>query len=932
MSLSRHFLDVSEPALLSAADFLIERYQRGRAADMRHAIVVLPGRRAARRLLEILVEQAERNGLLLSPPTLETVGRLPEHLYRAKRPFASDQTQQLAWARVLRDADRNRLLRVVAAPSATDDLVGWLDLAQLVWQLHTELAADGLDFRDVAERGQELETFAEAERWATLRQLQTAYLAALDSLNLWDVQTARLVAIQRHECQTDRDVIVLGAVDMTLTLRQMLAQVAGRVTVLVHAPPAWADRFDDDGCLLPEAWATARIPLDADQLRLADGPAETADMLARCLAEFDGRYRADEITIGLADEKITPYVLRQMKECGIAARSAVGTASSETAPLRLLSAVEAYLRAGRYAEFAALVRHPDMSAWVERGQVPANWLERLDDYYSRHLQARLSGDWLGDDAGARTVRQVYQRVERLLEPFRGSSRPWDQWNEPVRQLLLQVYGERAWDREQETDRVYLEAFGQINDALPLPGTKIPAALMPAVDAATAIQLTLRQLQAATVSSRFDPEAIELLGWLELPLDDAPALVVCSFNEGHVPSSVNADAFLPNALRSRLGLQDNARRYARDAYALSVLLASRQRLDLIVARHDSQGDPLTPSRLLFATDREQIARRAVRFFSAPPPRHELPPLAGRLTPGGAESGFVVPPPQPLAEPIRELPVTAFREYLACPYRFYLRRVLKLQTSSDAAEELDGGLFGSLVHDVLRQFGAGPCRDSTDAAEIRQYLRELLERGTVNQFGRHVLASVQVQVEQLRLRLDAFAEKQAERAAAGWTIESTEGQEREHTDAVLDVDGEPMVLRGRIDRIDVHRETNQRAILDYKSSDTAKTPEKAHQRNGEWVDLQLPLYRHLARSQGIEGPVQLGYVLLPKDVEKTEFCTAQWTEADLAAADEVARQVVRGIRAKHFWPPADPPPDFSEEFAAICQDKVFERTLTEKSPAR
>ncbi len=928
MSLARHFLDFSQPALSSAAEYLIRRYQRGSVADMSDAIVVLPGRRAARRLLEILVEQAERQGLLFSPPALETVGRLPEHLYHAKRPFAGDLAQHLAWARVLRNADRVRLLRVLAAPTAADDIVSWLDLGRLVWQLHTELAADGLDFRDVADRGQELETFAETERWATLRQLQEQYLDTLDKLQLWDVQTARLVAIQQRECHTDRDVIVLGAVDMTITLRQMLAQVAPQVTVLVHAPPAWSDRFDDDGCLLPDAWATVPIPLDAGQVCLADGPAETAGAVARCLADYGGRFRADEITIGLADEKITPYVLRQLKECGIAARSAVGVPSSETAPFRLLSAVEAYLRSGRYAEFAALVRHPDMSAWVERGQVPAGWLERLDDYYGSHLQARLSGDWLGDDAQVRTVRQVHERVEILLQPLRSPSRPWDQWNEPVRQMLLQVYGDRAWDREQEPDRVCLEAFAQINDALPLAGTRVPGALMPMVDAATAIELTLRQLQTASVSSRFDPQAIELLGWLELPLDDAPALVVCNFNEGCVPSSVNADAFLPNSLRSRLGLQDNARRYARDAYALSVLLASRRRLDLIVARHDSQGDPLTPSRLLFATDRDQIAPRALRFFAAPPPQHELPPLAGRLTPGAAESGFVVPPPMPLTETIRELPVTAFREYLACPYRFYLRRVLKLQPQNDAAEELDGGLFGSLVHDVLRQFGLGPCRDSTDPAEIRQYLREMLEREAAGQFGRHALASVQVQVEQLRLRLDAFAEKQAGRAADGWVIESIEGREREHTDAVLDVDGRPFVLRGRIDRIDVQRDTGQRAILDYKSSDTAKTPEKAHRRGGEWVDLQLPLYRHLARSLGIEGPVQLGYVLLPKDVDKVEFCMAQWADEDLAAADEVARQVVRDIREQKFWPPTDPAPDFSEDLAAICQDKVFEKTVPRK----
>ena len=97
MSLARHFLGFAQPALASAADYLIRRYQRGSLADMSNAIVVLPGRRAARRLLEILVEGAQERGLLLSPPTLETVGQLPEHLYRAKRPFAqqSDATTGL---------------------------------------------------------------------------------------------------------------------------------------------------------------------------------------------------------------------------------------------------------------------------------------------------------------------------------------------------------------------------------------------------------------------------------------------------------------------------------------------------------------------------------------------------------------------------------------------------------------------------------------------------------------------------------------------------------------------------------------------------------------------------------------------------------------------------------------------------------------------
>ena len=101
-----------------------------------------------------------------------------------------------------------------------------------------------------------------------------------------------------------------------------------------------------------------------------------------------------------------------------------------------------------------------------------------------------------------------------------------------------------------------------------------------MNASQAIEQLLKQ-----VADHADPISacaagqIELLGWLELPLDRAPALVATSFNEGCVPTSVNSDLFLPNALRQQLGLLDNRRRYARDAYALSVLLASRQELTL-----------------------------------------------------------------------------------------------------------------------------------------------------------------------------------------------------------------------------------------------------------------------------------------------------------------------------------------------------------------
>jgi RecB family exonuclease len=249
------------------------------------------------------------------------------------------------------------------------------------------------------------------------------------------------------------------------------------------------------------------------------------------------------------------------------------------------------------------------------------------------------------------------------------------------------------------------------------------------------------------------------------------------------------------------------------------------------------------------------------------------------------------------------------------------VLRLEPVADDARELDGAAFGTLLHEVLRVFGESEHRDSADAETIRRALEQELDQLAKQTFGAHPLAAVSVQVEQARLRLAAFAEKQAEWASQ-WRIEHAEltiGAEQ----APLVVDGVPYYLRGRIDRVDVHRETGQRVVLDYKSSDTASTPEQVHQRRGEWVDLQLPLYRHLLRGVGIEGPLRLGYVQLPRDVTKTEFRLAEWTDADLAAADETAADVIRAIRDEVFWPPTDPPPDFSEPFAWICHDGVFDK---------
>jgi len=186
---------------------------------------------------------------------------------------------------------------------------------------------------------------------------------------------------------------------------------------------------------------------------------------------------------------------------------------------------------------------------------------------------------------------------------------------------------------------------------------------------------------------------------------------------------------------------------------------------------------------------------------------------------------------------------------------------------------------------------------------------------------------VQIEMLRLRLEKFAELQAEWRRQGWKIHESERNFTEG-EVIFHADDGPISLIGRIDRIDVNERTGEVAVLDYKSSDSAKSPDQMHRQgpvaDKQWIDLQLPLYRYLVRSLGLAEPVQLGYVLLPKDIDKTAFEMAAWTAEELAAADAAAREVVRGIRAGEFWPRTVPPPKFFSEFAAICHDDQFVAT--------
>ncbi len=411
-------------------------------------------------------------------------------------------------------------------------------------------------------------------------------------------------------------------------------------------------------------------------------------------------------------------------------------------------------------------------------------------------------------------------------------------------------------------------------------------------------------------------AIEMLGWLDLTLDDAPHLLITGIHDGVVPESVNADPFLPNQLRRQLGMVDNARRYARDMYAFQVMLHSRQSLRVIVGRNNLSGDPLVPSRLLLACDIRQLPARVLRLTSDES-LDALPEVHKRWqVPGASPQPAFVPPAPDASRRPSHISVTAFRTYMACPYRYYLKHVCHLKTIDDVEAELDAGQFGDLLHLTLQQMHGDPIENSTDAEAITDFLHRQLEQVALRKYGPNPAAAIRVQIAGAQDRLAAFAVKQAEHMAEGWITKHCE------VEAVLEVGqmfaGKPLPMKvlGRIDRIDYHPASGKWAIWDYKTSDSGTKPVPNHynSRTG-WMDLQLPLYRHVVRAIGIEGEPQVGYILLPKSLKEIGFVPAEFSAAQLAEADQEALRVIEAVAAGRYEPITNKSVPF-DDFARIC----------------
>ncbi|MFP4673676.1 MAG: PD-(D/E)XK nuclease family protein [Opitutales bacterium] len=900
--------------------------QEDPATDLGDTVVLVPTVQSGRRLREALaLALATKDGGLFPPQILTPDACLNEAL--AGHSAAGEATLLAAWSVVLGKTDLTQYDFIFPIKPARS--TGWqLSMARRLMHLRSELGEAGLDFAEAANRT--AGTPHEPERWRQLAELEALYLEELTAGGRHDPLHARRNAARQGRLPDGTQRVILAATPdpQPLVLEALEnADAAVSLEIWTYGPPNEPNCFDNRGRPDASVWEERHLSLEAlgAHLHNTEDPAATGELSARLLCEKT----PESITLGIADPELTPILSDALTRARIHHFDPGGEPLHLSGPGRLAALLCTCGDSADITTVRTLLQHPDFvrALRAETPQLPSQekLLRAIDEIFEDHLPPDLPAllYFAAKDPKQAGVHKALKQLQDMLAPLGGKDFPT-----ALAQTLQRIYTHLSVQSEDQADNPHRERAAlirrQLENALENSGlhAKLPS------------DYPRNALRQALENTRFHPprptEAHDLLGWLELLWNDAPHLVLAGLNEGRVPESVIGDAFLPETAREHLGLRTNPQRFARDAYLLAALAQRRRsphgRIDILVPRKAPDGSPLKPSRLLFQEGNDSLVTRARTLFTAP---------ATAISEAPRTRPWQLIAPQGLLLPER-LSVSSLRTYLECPFRFFLRHILKMRPVDTKTRELSPAGFGNLIHDTLKILKGRRLDAQTDVKALDKELRNTAGEIFRRNFGHRPSFALRMQETALLARLESFCHSQIA------DCETNGGMDILNTEHDIELELEGFTLTGRIDRID-RRADGRIELVDYKSGDTPVTPAKAHlsglarkeppehlppeakiRVNDKpycWTDLQLPLYALAQNERGGEQLPATAYFNLPKSLEKSGL--ARWQDFDreqLESARNCACAVLRQIKAGVFWPPNPGIASRYDEFAPLFPDGI------------
>ena len=947
-TVARRFLGWDKPLVSAVAEHLAKSWKGEGALDLSGVLVVVPTRNVSRRLREALAIMAAKHHAAVLPPMTVTPDFLTAPDRLSEGDAAGTVETLLIWAGELLRINLEEYRHLFPVDPVERHFTWALKMAGDLLKVRDTLNENGLSFADAARMLEHTEM--EPERWRDLAALERACLRVAESQGLIDWQVMRRrSATSGHPPENVSRIVMAGVLDPSALAVQALQRWSRTLhtEVLIFAPqPSHSDAFDAWGRPVTERWLTMPIDIPDPIQRIHQGttPTEQAELAAELLKDYE--HPGSVAAIGLADATVSAPLEKVLGERGIVSYDPAGRPMGTHGVFHLLRTMGEVMGSRSFAAVATLLRCPDMLDTIRRlceaqsegrpgfqrllNEMDTLAVEALPDTLDDAIE--LAARVLGDDS---PLRVGLHWIDEQLKAFAG-----DNFGAALTGFLGDVFEDRKFHSNNPEDAVFAaiaDQIAEVLDALDSPAAQsFPEELSPAAR----LDLLLRVIEAEVFYPERAPRAIDLQGWLELLWEDAPHLIITGMNDGKVPEAILGHQFLPDSARRALGLRNNDTRFARDACLMTTAIEMRRctagRVDFIFGRIGAGEEPLRPSRLLFQCPDTDLPARTLQFFSKKAERH-TDPMPWRL------AWQLKPEPLPEDAPVlHKLSVTQFRDYLMCPFRFYLRHGLKMSEVDASRTEMDPMEFGSLLHRVLESFAKeGEARTSTDADEIRKEFHALLDRHVHHDYGARLTVPVIIQRESLRQRLAWWAEYEAEERSKGWQIIAAETR-LSPSDDPWTLDG--MIVSGVVDRVERHPDLGVR-LIDFKTYSPynsvkreRRTVEEYHLtpikrtesvtdfpnwalttnsagQAARWTDLQLPLYRLAMQRRYPDETIQVAYATLGKT--KIDIGLDPWPGLAgelLTSAKACAEGVIAAVRERTFWPPAEKT-TYADDFGAL-----------------
>ena len=946
------FLDWRRPLAETAAEELRRRGRGTFPVDFSHLWIVVQTAEAARLLREKLAGSCAAAG-----GAVELRITQPERILSVGDTAGPEQVLS-AWLATLRAAngdDYPELFRndVLSRFRDSDEiLLGWGEALQ---SARKTLALDGFSLDDAAAKLDDLCRRNASEnkeihftRFKEFAALEKPYLAALGKVagGKPDPAAALLDAAEHPQLPPGVErIILIDCADLTGAPEKFLGRCGAEVECWINAPEEYREHFDAFGRPAPEFWNAFPIDLDpATRARIVPRPNQQAKKIIELLENSPERPSAIAV--------LDPEVVSALETHSKLESGGVRFFIPRETPLsllpwsRLLLAIIRSATNGQVADAAEVWGDPIFADYAERllkgGELTAA-LRALDDLRAQNLTVRI--DFLHELVKGRRG-YGYAELAALI----ADREKWSAAIRAAKNPVTEAY--KVLAKIGEANRLKHLELRRSEGEITLLKTIVAALDKLEMSPAAAVALLRRMLASTPLRLRDEaPDAIDVVGFLELPWRSDTPVLIAGFNDSFMSTAGNDDLFLPEQARRELGMRSGEERRAADALRFAALLKrTRGELYILLGGSSQGGDRLFPARLLLQCGEafagaDELARRTALFFGEksdlieePAPPVNAPPMMRMRRPDGLK---------------RSMSITGFSAYLNCPFTFYLNRMLKAEHCEIDAAELNNLSLGTLVHSVLQDCGKMPM---TDVEALETALAARLDIQVRREFGSPTPGLIGLQQDMIRESLHYFAAAQYAEHQAGWRIvpgaaeyDLAVGWDEFYRKVFPAAPSEEwrtqITLRAKIDRIDVRTREDgvvEARVLDYKTSAEGKPPRETHFDCGDaaedayravrgvdgggddddesvgsgggilcWKDLQLPLYvllaRHyLAGGELLPGVTEIGagYFNLPAALTETrvrmfdELASLETLESAAECADHIMHRI---FVEERFWPP-------------------------------